>query len=93
MSQDADNRSELTALSGGAFLVALAVHIGAGLLDEGRIVLQPVGHLTLLAFMVWLVAIITATVAIIGVSRWRMKMLAGAILGLSILGLVVLVTG
>jgi len=35
-------------------IIAAGVHLWAGWEDEGRLVLRPVGHITVLAAIVWL---------------------------------------
>lgn len=76
----------------GTFFAALVIHLGVGFMDERRLVLQPVGHLTLFALVGWLAsAIVAATV--LGAGQRATRVWAAVALGLSILGLVILVTG
>ncbi len=74
-----------TVLSVAFTVLATACHFWAGWQDEGRLVLQPVGHLTVLAAAAWLVAIVVAMAAVL--LEPRLRRVSGASLAVAVLGL------
>ncbi|SRR5260370_12250492 len=78
---------------GGGVSIALAVaaagvHLWAGWEDEHRLVLQPVGHWTILAAMAWLLAM--AVAVLIAAFDRRGRRLALSALALCIMGMLML---
>ena len=77
-----------SALAAVSTLGGVAAHLWAGWVDEHRLVLRPVGHMTLLAGLVWIVALVVGALAL-WFSRKR-PMVALVSLGVTVLGLVLL---
>jgi hypothetical protein len=83
-------RSFFGALSVAVAVAAAGVHLWAGWQDEHRLVLQPVGHLTILAAAAWVLAM-TVAVLVAAFDR-RGRRLALSALALCIMGMLMLVT-
>jgi hypothetical protein len=71
-----------------ATALAAACHLWAGWQDEGRLVLQPVGHLVVFALLGWSVAAAVAIVALL--LEPRSRRISGASLVLALAGLALL---
>jgi uncharacterized protein involved in cysteine biosynthesis len=69
-------------------LIAAGVHLWAGWEDEHRLVLHPVGHLTVLAAMAWLLALVVAV--LVAVFNRRGRTLALSAIALCIIGMLML---
>ena len=71
-----------------ASLLGVVVHFWAGWMDEHKLVLSPVGHLTVLVLYMWLITILLA-LASLALERRRMGF-AGFGLLLAITGIILL---
>lgn len=69
---------------------AAAIHLWAGWADEGRPVLRPVGHLTILAAFAWLLALVFAILVATLDRRGRVLSLSAC--SLCIVGLIMLIS-
>lgn len=82
--------SELNAISLWYTVWAVLSHFGVGWFEERRLVLHPVGHLTVYVGLLWIVAVALSTARLIA-SGGRAKA-ARVYLAISLLGLFLLLT-
>ncbi|MBX3735652.1 MAG: hypothetical protein KF715_03095 [Candidatus Didemnitutus sp.] len=85
------NPARLAFLSIAAFactVLGVVAHCYVGWADQGKPVIHPVGHLTVFAALIWLVAIalsLTTTLAASGYRWWGIGCLVAACAGLALL--------
>ncbi len=88
MERRAATHSVFGILSVALAIIAATIHLWAGWVDEGRLVLHPVGHMTIMAAMSWLIAMTVA--ALVATFDRRGRALALSAAALCIVGVLLL---